>query len=189
MTVILNDKCSNFIKLIKNFKGIIMNHIVLSFIGRDQAGLVNTLSHTIKKHHGNWQTSSMHNLSGFFTGIIEIAVEESHSQNLISALNDIEALCCQIEVATHDSENQPANLVLALTANDRSGIIQDISSVIHQQGGNLVKLVSTQESAAYSGQLMFIAKAKVCVNDNNVANLVSAIEGIADDIMVDILKD
>jgi glycine cleavage system regulatory protein len=166
-----------------------MNHIVLSFIGQDQAGLVKTLSHTIQKNHGNWQTSSMHNLSGFFAGIIEIAVEEVHLQNLISALKGIEALNCQIEVATPNNENQPANLVLELTANDRIGIIQDISSVIHEQGGNLIKLVSTQESAAYSGQLMFKAKAKVCVNDKNVDKLVSAIEGIADDIMVDILRD
>ncbi|MFB1015604.1 MAG: hypothetical protein QMC51_08110 [Alteromonadaceae bacterium] len=50
-------------------------------------------------------------------------------------------------------------------------------------------MVSTQESAAYSGQLMFKAKAKVCVNDKNIDNLVSAIESIADDIMVDILRD
>ncbi|MFQ3288822.1 MAG: glycine cleavage system regulatory protein [Alteromonadaceae bacterium] len=166
-----------------------MNHIVLSFIGQDQAGLVNTLSNTIQKHQGNWQTSSMHHVSGLFAGIIEIAVEESHLQNLVSALKEIKTLNCQIEIAAPNTERQVANLVLELTANDRYGIVQDISSVIHEQGGNLIKLVSTQESAAYSGQLMFKAKAKVCVNDKNVDNLVSAIESIADDIMVDILRD
>jgi len=166
-----------------------MNHIVLSFIGQDQVGLVNTLSMTIKEHHGNWQTSSMHHLSGFFAGTIEIAVEETHLQNLVSALKNINELNCQVEIAATNSEAQQANLVLELTANDRSGIVQDISSVIHQQGGNLIKLVSTQDSAAYSGQLMFKAKAQVCVNNNKIDGLVSAIEDIADDIMVDISRD
>ena len=166
-----------------------MNHIVLSFIGQDQTGLVNILSHTIQKHHGNWQTSSMHHLSGFFAGTIEIAVEENNLSNLVSALKAIKELNCQIEIATPNSAEQPSNLVLELTANDRSGIVQDISSVIHQQGGNLIKLVSTQDSAPYSGQLMFKAKAQVCVNDNKIDDLVSAIENIADDIMVDISRD
>ena len=166
-----------------------MNHIVLSFIGQDQTGLVNTLSNTIKEHHGNWQTSSMHHLSGFFAGTIEIAVEESNLQALIAALNNIEELNCQIKVAIPNGEHQQPNLILELTANDRSGIVQDISSVIHQQGGNLIKLISSQESAPYSGQLMFKAKAQVCVNDNNIDNLISAIESIADDIMVDISRD
>jgi len=166
-----------------------MNHIVLSFIGQDQTGLVNTLSHTIKTHHGNWQTSSMHHLSGFFAGTIEIAVEEVYLQDLVAALNNIGELNCQIEIASQDNKSQDANLILELTANDRSGIVQDISSVIHQQGGNLIKLVSTQDSAPYSGQLMFKAKAQVSVNDSNVNDLISAIEGIADDIMVDISRD
>ena len=166
-----------------------MNHIVLSFIGQDKAGLVNTLSHTIKTHHGNWQTSSMHHLSGFFAGTIEIAVEESNLTPLVNALNDIDDLNCQIEVAHAQSEKHEANLVLELTANDRSGIVQDISSVIHQQGGNLIKLVSTQDSAAYSGQLMFKAKAQVSVLSSHIDDLVGAIENIADDIMVDISRD
>tara|TARA_B110000908_G_C10055235_1_gene358070 strand:+ start:247 stop:747 length:501 start_codon:yes stop_codon:yes gene_type:complete len=166
-----------------------MDHIVLSFIGQDQTGLVNTLSHTIKKHHGNWQTSSMHHLSGFFAGTIEISVDESNRKNLVSALKNIDALTCHIEVATPANKNQQANLVLELTASDRPGIVQDISSVIHQQGGNLIKLVSTQDSAPYSGQLIFKATAQVCVNDEGIDNLISAIESITDDIMVDISRD
>jgi len=162
---------------------------VLSFIGQDQTGLVNTLSHTIQKHHGNWQTSSMHHLSGFFAGTIEISVDENNRQHLVTALNNIDALSCHIEVATPANKNQQANLVLELTASDRPGIVQDISSVIHQQGGNLIKLVSTQDSAPYSGQLIFKATAQVSINDEAIDSLISAIESITDDIMVDISRD
>jgi len=51
-----------------------MNHLIISCIGPDKTGLVDTLSKIISKHEGNWQVSSLHHLSGFFAGVIEIAV-------------------------------------------------------------------------------------------------------------------
>jgi len=165
-----------------------MNHIVISCIGSDQTGIVDTLSKIINEHQGNWQVSSLHHLSGFFAGVIEVAVDESKTQALISALKDIEGLSCQIEIAKSASEKASTNLVLELTANDRAGIVQEISSVIHHQGGNLIKLVSSQASAPHTGQLMFNAKVQVAMNETDVDDLVDALEHIADDLMVDISR-
>jgi glycine cleavage system regulatory protein len=165
-----------------------MNHIVISCIGADQAGIVDTLSNVISEHQANWQVSSLHHLSGFFAGVIEVAVSEKNTQALVSALNDIDSLNCQIEIAELTSEKVSTNLTLELTANDRAGIVQEISSVIHHQGGNLIKLVSSQASAAHTGQLMFNAKVQVAMNETGVDELVSALEHIADDLMVDITK-
>ncbi|MCW8865773.1 MAG: amino acid-binding protein, partial [Colwellia sp.] len=128
-----------------------MNHLVISCIGPDKAGLVDSLSTIINDHQGNWQVSSLHHLSGFFAGVIEVAVDENQCQSLMTALKAISGLSCQIEKATKDSEQVNTNLVLELTANDRAGIVQEISSVIHQQGGNLIKLVSSQASAPHTG--------------------------------------
>ena len=66
--------------------------------------------------------------------------------------------------------------------------MQEISSVIHNQGGNLIKLVSSQSSAPHTGQLMFKATAQVAMKDDNLDELISALEHIADDLMVDITK-
>lgn len=165
-----------------------MNHIVISCIGADQTGIVDTLSNIINEHEGNWQVSSLHHLSGFFAGVIEVAVSESNTQTLISALKNIDSLNCQIEIAKPSSEKVNSNLILELTANDRVGIVQEISSVIHTQGGNLIKLVSSQASAAHTGQLMFNAKVQVAINEVKVDELISALEHIADDLMVDIAR-
>lgn len=166
-----------------------MNHIVISCIGADQTGIVETLSNVINKHNGNWQVSSLHHLAGFFAGVIEVAVSIDNTESLVTALNNIESLSCQIEIAHSVSENVNANLTLELTANDRAGIVQEISSVIHRQDGNLIKLVSSQVSAAYTGQLMFNAKAQVAIKEANVEKLIRALENIADDLMVDITRD
>lgn len=165
-----------------------MNHIVISCIGADQTGIVDTLSNIINEHEGNWQVSSLHHLSGFFAGVIEVAVSESNTQALVSALDSIDSLNCQIEIAKSTSEKTNSNLVLELTANDRPGIVQEVSSVIHRQGGNLIKLVSSQASAAHTGQLMFNAKVQIAMNETDVDELVSALEYIADDLMVDITR-
>ncbi len=165
-----------------------MNHLVISCIGPDQTGLVDTLSKIISKHQGNWQVSSLHHLSGFFAGVIEVAVASEHSEKLIEELKVINGLSCQIEVAEPNLTKADSNLVLEITANDRAGIVQEVSSVIHQQSGNLIKLVSSQASAADSGQDIFKAKVQVSIKEDSVDELISALEQISNDLMVDVSR-
>lgn len=165
-----------------------MNHLVISFTSPDKPGLVDKLSNVIKHHQGNWQTSSLHHLSGFFAGIIEVAVIPEQTDALIDALKSLSGFNMNIEVCSVDSPKVSANLVLELTANDRSGIVQEISSTIHQQGGNLLKLVSSQESAAHSGQDLFKATATIVIDKNAIEPLITQIESLADDLMVDISR-
>lgn len=165
-----------------------MNHLVISCIGPDKTGIVDTLSTIISRHNGNWQVSSLHHLSGFFAGVIEVAVDIKNTQALTSDLKNIAGLHCQIELAESNLKQINTNLLLELTANDRAGIVQEISSVIHHQGGNLIKLVSSQTSAPHTGQLMFKAKVQISMKEDNLDELISALEHIADDLMVDITK-
>lgn len=166
-----------------------MNHLVLTFIGPDRPGLVDTLSDIVSQEKGNWQTSSLHHLSGFFAGVVEIAVDDANTNTLKDKLLSIPDLNCQLEFATNRTSSNDASLVLELTANDRAGIVQEISSVIHKQGGNLVKLVSAHEAAAHTGQEVFKAKASIEVSASSVDDLIAALEATADDLMVDISND
>ncbi|GLX79340.1 glycine cleavage system protein R [Thalassotalea insulae] len=163
-----------------------MNHLIISFISPDRPGLVDTLANIISQHQGNWQTSSLHYLSGYFSGVMEIAVASEQSEQLIDKLQSIPDFKCLVETANTKATETDANIILELTANDRTGIVQEISSVIHHQGGNLLKLVSSHDSAPHSGQTLFKAKATIAVAGNSVEKLVDALESLADDLMVDI---
>lgn len=165
-----------------------MNHLVLSFASPDRPGLVDTISNIIKQYNGNWQTSSLHHVSGFFAGVIEVAVTEGDSKALADKLKSIPDFDCVLKVATNSELGNKSNVTLELTANDRSGIIQEISSVIHQQGGNLIKLVSSRQSAPHTGVELFTATAHIDVSQEKLDTLVTALESKADDIMVDISK-
>lgn len=168
-----------------------MNNLIIAFICPDRAGLVEDLSNIIKQHHGSWQTSSLHHLSGFFTGVIETSVDTVQTQSLCQALQAISGFKCHIESALRLEEATNPNstsVMLDLTANDRSGIIQEISSVIHQQGGNLLNLETQQASAAHSGQCLFTAKASISVHENAISPLIEALEALADDLMVEVSR-
>ncbi|GHF83867.1 glycine cleavage system protein R [Thalassotalea marina] len=165
-----------------------MNHLILSFASPDRPGLVDTISNVIKQYKGNWQTSSLHHLSGFFAGVIEVAVSEEESQALVDQLNSIPDFDCIIKVANQSSSNK-GKVTLELTANDRSGIIQEISSTIHHHGGNLIKLVSSRQSAPHTGVELFTATANIDVSEDKLDTLIGALESKADDIMVDISRD
>jgi glycine cleavage system regulatory protein len=165
-----------------------MNHLVISFITKDRPGVVDLLSKVIKRHKGNWQTSSLHHLSGFFTGILEIAVEDEQCDALTNAISSLPDFKINIEQSSPEKSNSTANIVLELTANDREGIVQEISSVIHHQGGNMIKLVSTQDNAPHTGQALFKAKVTLSVNDEQTESLINALENLADDLMVDISR-
>lgn len=165
-----------------------MKHIIISFISPDRPGIVDQIASVVKNQQGNWQTSSLHHLSGLFAGIVEITVDESHLDDLCAALSNLTELNLQVEVAPDTLATAAEKIILELTANDRAGIVSDISSVIHHHNGNLIKLVSNQQSAAHSGQLMFNAKAHVTIDESAVDNMVTALENIADDLMVDITR-
>lgn len=163
-----------------------MRHVVISFLGEDKPGIVDTLATVISHNDGNWQTSSMRHLSGYFAGIVEVSVKDDNAESLAKQLKQIEGLNVQVAV-TKATGNTSKTIRLDLTANDRQGIVGEISAVIHKEGGNLVKLVSSQGSAAHSGQNIFKATANIAIRDEqHIEALVAALETIADDLIVDI---
>ncbi|WP_448556266.1 glycine cleavage system protein R [Thalassotalea montiporae] len=163
-----------------------MDHLVISFVGKDQPGIVDQLSAIIQQHQGNWQNSSLHHLTGTFAGVIEVSASANDIQALDSALKQLPDLQVQTQITSPADSDEQAAITLELTANDRQGIVQDISSVIHHQGGNLIKLVSKQGAAPHTGQTMFNAKAQIQVNQTQLDELICALENLADDLMVDI---
>lgn len=154
----------------------------------DRPGIVKVLSDLISEHKANWEKSSLHQISGVFAGVIEIAVSEENATDLADKLAALPGFKMQIEQVQQQAATNETIFVLELTANDRSGIVQEISSIIHHHGGNLLKLVSTQEIAPHAGHELFKAKITVSAEKNTIDNMINALENLADDLMVDISR-
>ena len=63
--------------------------LILTVIGDDRPGLVGELSAVISAHQGNWLESSMAQLAGKFSGIVEVGVAAGQAEALTQALGTV----------------------------------------------------------------------------------------------------
>lgn len=164
--------------------------LVLTVLGEDRPGLVESLSQAIAAHGGNWLESRMSRLAGKFAGILRASVPESELETLTATLRQLESqgLRLLIEWSTNDEPAQAYQILkLDLIGNDRMGIIHDISQSLAMYGVNIDELNTDYLSAPMSGEMLFKATALIRVPlEVAVADLQTHLEHIAHDLMVDI---
>lgn len=164
-----------------------MRKLVLTVIGKDKTGLVEQLSQVCLNHDANWLGSNLSYLSGYFAGVIEVAVTEPNLQPLADELGDIDGLDITIHYGEPVDEAQQQEIELVITGNDRKGIVQELASVISHKGANIISFVSRHQSAPNWGGELFHAVAKVGLPPHLSADaVVNALEKIATDIVVDV---
>jgi glycine cleavage system regulatory protein len=167
--------------------------IVLTILGEDRPGIVESLSEVLARHNGNWNQSSMSSLAGQFAGILLATVPDDHASACIS---DLEALSARgLQVNVHASETfAPATAMqefaLDLVGNDRHGIVRDITHVLAQHGVNVQELETEVESASMAGGALFRARAWLLAPASvDLDALERELEEIANELMVEIRFD
>ncbi len=164
-------------------------NLVLTVIGDDKPGLVEALSQAIANNSGNWLESSMSHLAGKFAGILRVSVADAEADKLIAALQGLSPdLKLLIERAAADGAAESFLTVpLNLVANDRPGIIQEISRALAGLSVNVEKLSTQCVSAPMSGETLFKAEALLQVPaDLELQKLQLELEHLADDLIVEI---
>lgn len=166
--------------------------LVLTVIGDDRPGLVETLARTVADHGGNWVESRMSRLAGKFAGILLVDVATERREPLIHSL---QALSTHgLRVVAEPSEKH-GSLVrkpvrLELLGQDRPGIVRDVSRALAQRGVNVERLNTECVSAPMSGEVLFKATAELLLPaGTTVADLREGLETIANELMVDITLD
>ncbi|MGD0835316.1 MAG: ACT domain-containing protein [Polyangia bacterium] len=169
-----------------------MTDLVLTLIGADRPGLVEAVADAVARNSGNWLESRMAHLAGKFAGILRVEVPPGKAASLLAALADLEARGLRVvgEHAQVDAEGRPAggrSLDLDLVGLDRPGIVREISQLLASSGANVEELATDRVSAAMSGEMLFVAKARVRLPSSaDLASLRSALERLATDLMVEI---
>ena len=164
-------------------------YLVLTVIGEDKPGIVESLARAISDHSGNWLESSMSQLAGKFAGILRVSVSEDESDSLISSLNSLsDELKLVIERVSRENCDETHQIVeVSLIGNDRPGIIREISRAVTDLAVNFEKLTSECMPAPMSGDVLFKASASLKVPQGlSVDLLQSTLESIADDLIVDV---
>ena len=164
--------------------------LVLTVLGDDRPGLVESLAHLIAAHEGNWLESRMARLAGKFAGILRTSVPEGNAPALINALQRFESqgLKVVISSSTSDTPGQDYRwLMLNLVGSDHRGIVRDIAHALAQRGINIDELHTESTNAPMTGDLLFKATIHLRVPLHVViAELQTTLEKLAHDLMVDI---
>jgi glycine cleavage system regulatory protein len=164
--------------------------LVMTVIGRDRPGLVESIATIIADHGGNWLESRMCRLGGEFAGILRIHVPAGKQQVLVRALQNLAAQGLSI-VGQPDQAPATAGAgketTLEIVGHDRPGIVRQITHALASQGVNVEELSTECVSAPMSGEMLFKAQAKLLIPDScNMAALRVELEKIAGDLMVDV---
>ena len=163
-------------------------YLVLTAIGADKPGLVESLAQVIADNSGNWLESSMSQLAGKFAGILRVSESDSEVDQLISALDGIsDQLTLVIERVDSDFEIElPQTVELNLIGNDRPGIIREFSHALASLSVNVEQLSTDCVPAPMSSEVLFKAKANLKVPVGlKLEVLQQEIERLADDLIVE----
>lgn len=163
--------------------------LVMTIIGPDRTGLVESVARAVAAHGGNWLESRMCRLGGEFAGILRIEVPAEQKAPLLEALQKIAGL----KVAVHAGETRAAapaeaRLVrLEIVGHDRPGIVREITAALARAGVNVEEFSSELVSAPMSGESLFKAAARLQLPERcDLAGLKRDLEKIAADLLVDV---
>jgi len=164
--------------------------MVMTIIGPDRTGLVESLARVVTDHGGNWLESRMSRLGGEFAGILRIELPAEKRQALLNALKNLQGHGLTIvvrpgEAAAAATEGPQAGL--EIVGQDRPGIVREITSALARAKVNVEEFSSECVSAPMSGEILFKAAARLRLPGGcNAAALKTELEKIAGDLLVDI---
>ncbi|MGE0385754.1 MAG: glycine cleavage system protein R [Gammaproteobacteria bacterium] len=164
--------------------------LILSIMGPDRPGLVETLSGTLLARGANWTESRMSRLGNQFAGIVLISVPDDEVVALEHDLGELRARGLRVSV---DSVRTPIEhpmrrtIRLEFTGQDRPGLVQKVAEAVATAGISIEELDTRCESAPWSGETIFRARAVLSApSDMVVEALMQRFEAIANELMVEI---
>ncbi|MDQ8189930.1 glycine cleavage system protein R [Roseibacillus persicicus] len=162
--------------------------LVLTVLGPDRTGIVDSLASAVNEHGGSWQESQMARLAGQFAGLVRVTCPADAAAGLTTALENLSSANLRIsvvqETSADDSEVR-SSYHLDVLGNDRPGILSEVSRVLRSQNANIVEMETRLEPAPESGQAIFHTIASVTlIQDASPEDLAHALEELSPDLQV-----
>ncbi len=168
-----------------------MTTLVLTMIGNDRSGLVDTLSGAVLTHGGSWHHSHMSHLAGKFAGIVVVTVPDNRTDGFLADLEPLKAeglLDVTAEVAPGESDQVEGTLLsLHLVGHDRPGIVHEVSHALARHRVSIQEMETTTMSAPMSADPLFEVNAVLTAPPElSLDSLRDSLEQLAGELMVDI---
>ncbi len=163
---------------------------VMTVIGKDRPGLVESVASLVAQQGGNWLESRMCRLGGEFAGLLRVHVPADKEQALLQSLKTLQDQGLTVVIHPDQPAQSPTTArlaVLELLGQDRPGIVRQISSALARQGVNVEEISTECASAPMTGETLFKAQARLFLPEScDLGRLREELEKIAGDLMVEI---
>jgi glycine cleavage system regulatory protein len=163
---------------------------VITVFGEDRPGIISALSGPITRHDGNWERSQLARLAGKFAGIVEASVADERYAGLVAELLALEDQGLHVTIEGEEPpESEVAEgegFLLELLGNDHPGIVAEVSAVLAEHGVSIEELHTEVRDAPMAGGHLFEARAILVAPPSGTDALRSALEALADELMVDL---
>jgi glycine cleavage system regulatory protein len=161
---------------------------VITVFGEDRPGIISALSEPITRHAGNWERSQLAQLAGKFVGIVEVSVADDRYAALAAELVALDdGLRVTVEGESPESDvAEGEGFLLELLGNDHPGIVAEVSAVLAEHGVSIEELHTEVREAPMAGGHLFEARAFLVAPPTGTEALRSALEALADELMVDL---
>jgi len=162
--------------------------LVITLVGADRTGLVESVARVVAEHEGNWLESRMCRLGGEFAGILRVEIPAEKKSVLLAALQKISGLNVVIQLTqTAVAATSGRQTKLEIVGSDRPGIVREITSALARANVNVEEFFSELVSAPMSGETLFKASARLQLPEHcDLAALKRDLEKIAADLLVDV---
>ena len=172
----------------KRYQAAMQIPLVMTLVGPDRTGLVESVARAVAGHDGNWLESRMCRLGGEFAGILRVEIPAENKSALLAALQTIPGLSVVVQ-----PDSKPAlattgrQTKLEIVGSDRPGIVREITSALARASVNVEEFSSEVVSAPMSGETLFKAEARLHLPERcDLAALKKDLETIAADLLVDV---
>ena len=162
--------------------------LVMTLIGRDRPGLVESLAAIIEEHGGNWEESRMVQLAGEFAGLLRIQAPAGGAGELEAALRRIEGVSVIVARALDEPAAPDTRfLELEVVGQDHGGIVHGLAAALAASGVNVEELETEVVDAPMSGEQLFKASARLRAPVAlTLEELRSDLERLAADLIVEV---
>ena len=160
---------------------------VITVLGADKPGIVESLAGAVAEHGGNWIESQMAHLAGQFAGIVRVEAETERASELRTAVQQLLGLSVSMIEDGGPLALAGRVVTLDLMGPDRPGIVRELSRALASRGVNVEELETECLSAPMSGELLFKANARLAIPETtSIEELRADLDNIANELTLDI---
>lgn len=155
------------------------HHVVMSISGRDEPGIVKTVSSAVAEHNANLEESRMAILGGDFAMIVYVSMEHiDDADHLASELrSNLSSFTISVRETTAPTEDQSPHGLWELTLEgpDHPGIVAAVSEALAKNGCNVQEMDTETTTAPFAGYEIFKINSKVTLDETKMTTLNQAL--------------